>query len=1031
MKLRAKLLITFHFIITTIAAQPICDVSIFTLRNGLAAHTISSIAQGNNGLMWFSTWNGLCCFDGYQFQTFRSNPANGDILATNRIAGIRTNSHDDIWCATYDHRLYLFDTHACRFRDISETIRLISGNPFEVRTCFPLANGRTWIVGRSGFNNYIATDSIIGSDNCIRAFSPRTKDADKGVSIMKVFLDQYGNEWVMTDKGLLTGDGRKVAGGVFDFFAEIGKDVFLATHDGKLLKLHGNSNRPATVNCGGATRINAMKPIGGKLLALATDRGVTIINPRTNATTTIALIDDEAKELFADSKSNLWVFGSHPGVYLIDKSLTSIKLLHATGLTYRTRSEKPFFHEDTNGTVWVVPTNETFSYYDAASGSLRPYSLQSADMPGIPLPRIEKHLFDQQGNLWFAGVHDLAKVCFEKQDIIYVPVDDYEETRALAIDHAGNTWIGMSSGEIVIANPQGNVIGNLCPDGRIVGKTASADGGHMLFSRKIYALMEDSRQRMWIGTKGNGLYIRSADGSIAHYRHDATKGSLPSDDIYDFDIAPDGKVWIATFGGGACIAEDNNGALSFHSVNGKQLNDFKKVRRITHTADGTMLLSTNNGLAVMTPTAGNGFKTRTFTRTNGSGSLLTSDVMQALVTRRGAIYVITMGGGIQRIAAPGTNSDSVAFEPIAALNRGEGMIQSAVEDGNGNIWIVRENSIDKYMPANDSVVSFKTHAWKGRSDYSEAQPFVTPDHRRIAVATIGGAIIFNPAQASRDSYKPEIVFTEVKYQGEGTTHPILNTNELDVSTDHRNLTIYFAALDYRDNRNISYAYKLDGIDRDWTYVSSSHSASFNNLPCGHLRLLVRSTNSDGVWTDNTRTLNIYSHPTFWETGWARLLYFAILCCLIALGIYIYNLRTKIREMVEHWAAHIKEMRERRVALANPEVADPDELFMRKLKSYMEQNIGDSDMKINDIAEAIGISRSVFQARLKELTGLTPIDYVKKARIDRACYLLRHSHNNINQIAYAVGYSDPKYFSRVFKKSTGMTPTEYKDKDSNE
>ena len=64
--------------------------------------------------------------------------------------------------------------------------------------------------------------------------------------------------------------------------------------------------------------------------------------------------------------------------------------------------------------------------------------------------------------------------------------------------------------------------------------------------------------------------------------------------------------------------------------------------------------------------------------------------------------------------------------------------------------------------------------------------------------------------------------------------------------------------------------------------------------------------------------------------------------------------------------------------------------------------------------------------MKELTGMSPIDYLTTVRINRACFLLRNSSNNINEIAYSVGYSDPKYFSRVFKRTMGVTPTQYKN-----
>ena len=73
-------------------AQPYCHVRTFTIRDGLAANTISGIDQSPSGLMWIATWNGLCCYDGYQFTTFRSDnwaDADADTRSSRLIASFR------------------------------------------------------------------------------------------------------------------------------------------------------------------------------------------------------------------------------------------------------------------------------------------------------------------------------------------------------------------------------------------------------------------------------------------------------------------------------------------------------------------------------------------------------------------------------------------------------------------------------------------------------------------------------------------------------------------------------------------------------------------------------------------------------------------------------------------------------------------------------------------------------------------------------------------------------------------------------
>jgi AraC-like DNA-binding protein len=74
-----------------------------------------------------------------------------------------------------------------------------------------------------------------------------------------------------------------------------------------------------------------------------------------------------------------------------------------------------------------------------------------------------------------------------------------------------------------------------------------------------------------------------------------------------------------------------------------------------------------------------------------------------------------------------------------------------------------------------------------------------------------------------------------------------------------------------------------------------------------------------------------------------------------------------------------------------------------------------------------MSRSVLYNKVKATTGMTPIDFVRHIRIKKACEMLRNTDNTLTSISFAVGFTDPKYFSKVFKKETGIVPTEYRNR----
>lgn len=111
----------------------------------------------------------------------------------------------------------------------------------------------------------------------------------------------------------------------------------------------------------------------------------------------------------------------------------------------------------------------------------------------------------------------------------------------------------------------------------------------------------------------------------------------------------------------------------------------------------------------------------------------------------------------------------------------------------------------------------------------------------------------------------------------------------------------------------------------------------------------------------------------------------------------------------------------------PDMSPNDRKFMDKQVELMEQNMDNGDLVVDDLVRELAVSRSVFFKKLKTLTGLAPIEFIKEIRIKRATQLIETGEFNMTQISYMVGINDPRYFSKCFKAQVGMTPTEYKEK----
>ena len=104
----------------------------------------------------------------------------------------------------------------------------------------------------------------------------------------------------------------------------------------------------------------------------------------------------------------------------------------------------------------------------------------------------------------------------------------------------------------------------------------------------------------------------------------------------------------------------------------------------------------------------------------------------------------------------------------------------------------------------------------------------------------------------------------------------------------------------------------------------------------------------------------------------------------------------------------------------------DRDFLDKAIAAIEQQMDNSEFSNEIFSEMMNMSQSTLYRKLKSLTGMSLNEFIRDIRIKKACMLLRHSDLRIAEIAYMVGFTDPKYFREIFKKKKGMTPKEYQE-----
>ncbi len=110
-----------------------------------------------------------------------------------------------------------------------------------------------------------------------------------------------------------------------------------------------------------------------------------------------------------------------------------------------------------------------------------------------------------------------------------------------------------------------------------------------------------------------------------------------------------------------------------------------------------------------------------------------------------------------------------------------------------------------------------------------------------------------------------------------------------------------------------------------------------------------------------------------------------------------------------------------------EITPLDQQLIGKAVKYVENNMGRSDLTVEELSRELGMSRVHLYKKLLALTGKSPIEFIRVLRLKRAAQYLRESQMNVSEIAYQLGFNNPKYFSKYFKDEYGMTPSEYQEK----
>ncbi len=137
-----------------------------------------------------------------------------------------------------------------------------------------------------------------------------------------------------------------------------------------------------------------------------------------------------------------------------------------------------------------------------------------------------------------------------------------------------------------------------------------------------------------------------------------------------------------------------------------------------------------------------------------------------------------------------------------------------------------------------------------------------------------------------------------------------------------------------------------------------------------------------------------------------------------LNAHISNLLDSRKKLYEHFLVKDKIDTEE---ITNTSV---DDKFLNSLLNIINSNIENPELNVNMLLKELSISRSLLHRKITTLTNMSTVEFITNIRLKKSAEMLHDSNNNISEVAYAVGFNDPKYFSRIFKKQFGKSPSDY-------
>ena len=678
----------------------------------------------------------------------------------------------------------------------------------------------------------------------------------------------------------------------------------------------------------------------------------------------------------------------------------------------------------------VVGTLGGISIYNAADHSFDTYGSRPNEYGNALLPgEMVRSLVVRDSQVW-VGLEAEGLAVIQRKPLQITNLSHIESTsapipstpvRAMHIDSKGVLWLATTGyglcrqvGDLVFRNY--NTKNSTIPD------------------NSVTAFCEDRQGRLWFGSvTGHLNYIPVSGPDVIHTPEGSQSEAARSIDVVfgmTYDPVND-YIWITAH-------------------NGLYIYDLRKSSYVRYPGKTTAFFGACIASDQLWVSGFDGLSAIDL-KTLESRRVAELPVCMALVPDGNTLWAGTYGSGLCRV------DNCLSGKPdITYYSEKDGLadnqVQSLLLDGY-TLWITTENGLSRLDTQAGEMTSYGLRDGLNSMAFCENSSLKSEDGTIYFGQKEGLSLLRSSHIRQEYGNKPVVVISG--YWSKGTFHNLLFTDTVNKDEMNLDFILKFSDLSYSPGADHHYETRILPLDKDWTPVFEDDThIKYGHIPGGKYKIQIRAVDKNGnVLSQDEKTLNI--KPVLYNRWWFRLLVLLLVAFLAYQFVrwYTRSLKRKkdlLQQEVDRQTKELKEKKEELERKAeelseqnallqkqNEMIASHNTLlsstlstketdFSAMLLEAIQKLYKDPDLDVHTLADAMKMNRGMLNEKIQNALGMTTAQFIRTYRLNVAKEMICNGTNkdmNISEIAYEVGFNDPKYFTRCFTKEFNATPSD--------